>query len=78
MAEGFLRDLAGDRFEVDSAGYEPSAEICGDAVEAMSEVGIDISGQRRSRWTRSWASVSPMPSRYAIARRSGHAPSSPA
>lgn len=46
MAEGFLRDLAGDRFEVASAGYEPSIEICADAVAAMSEVGIDISGQR--------------------------------
>ena len=46
MAEGFLRDLAGDRFEVASAGYEPSAEICADAVAAMLEVGIDISGQR--------------------------------
>ncbi|HJT71233.1 MAG TPA: arsenate reductase ArsC [Terriglobales bacterium] len=46
MAEGFLRDLAGDRFEVMSAGYEPSREICRDAVEVMREVGIDISGQR--------------------------------
>jgi arsenate reductase len=46
IAEGFLRDLAGDRFEAMSAGYESSAEICPDAVEAMLEVGIDISGQR--------------------------------
>ena len=46
MAEGFLRDLAGDRFEVDSAGYEPSAEVCADAVAVMSEIGIDISEQR--------------------------------
>ena len=45
MAEGFLRDLAGDRFEVTSAGYEPSPEVCQDAVQAMREVGIDISGQ---------------------------------
>ena len=45
MAEGFLRDLAGDRFDAVSAGYEPAQEICPDAVEAMREVGIDISGQ---------------------------------
>lgn len=46
MAEGFLRDLAGDRFDVVSAGYEPSEKICPEAVAAMREVGIDISGQR--------------------------------
>jgi arsenate reductase len=46
MAEGFLRDLAGDRFEVISAGYEPADEVCRDAIEAMHEVGIDISGHR--------------------------------
>ena len=46
MAEGFLRDLAGDRFEAMSAGYEPSEEVCPDAIEAMREVGIDISDQR--------------------------------
>ncbi len=46
MAEGFLRDLAGDRFDVMSAGYRPSEAVCADAVEAMREVGIDISEQR--------------------------------
>lgn len=46
MAEGFLRDLAGDRFEVMSAGYQPAEEICAEAVKAMREVGIDISEQR--------------------------------
>jgi arsenate reductase (thioredoxin) len=46
MAEGFLRDLAGDRFDVISAGYEPAEEVCADAIDAMREVGIDISGQR--------------------------------
>ncbi len=46
MAEGFLRDLAGDRFEVMSAGYEPAEKVRAGAVEAMREVGIDISGQR--------------------------------
>jgi arsenate reductase (thioredoxin) len=45
MAEGFLRYRAGDRFEVYSAGIDPTAEIHPCAVEAMSEVGIDISDQ---------------------------------
>jgi arsenate reductase len=46
MAEGFLRHLAGDRFEVLSAGTEPQREIHPLAVEVMSEVGIDISNQK--------------------------------
>jgi arsenate reductase len=46
MAEGFLRHLAGDRFEVMSAGLEATDEVHPCAVEAMREVGIDISGQR--------------------------------
>ena len=45
MAEGFLRHLAGDRFEVYSAGIDPTDEIHPCPVEAMSEVGIDISEQ---------------------------------
>jgi arsenate reductase (thioredoxin) len=42
MAEGWLRNLAGDRFEVASAGVEPGT-LNPLAVEAMGEVGIDIS-----------------------------------
>lgn len=42
MAEGLLRHLAGDRFDVLSAGTEPAPVNAG-AVEAMSEIGIDIS-----------------------------------
>jgi arsenate reductase len=45
MAEGLLRDMAGDRYEVFSAGSKPSV-VNPLAVEAMKEVGIDISGQR--------------------------------
>jgi arsenate reductase len=44
MAEGYLRHLAGDRFNAQSAGLEPSI-LNPLAVEAMPEVGIDISGQ---------------------------------
>lgn len=45
MAEGWLRHLAADRFEVFSAGTRP-AGLNPHSVEAMHEVGIDISGQR--------------------------------
>jgi arsenate reductase len=45
MAEGLLRHLAGDRFEVESAGVEPS-HVRPQAVKAMQEAGIDISKQR--------------------------------
>jgi arsenate reductase (thioredoxin) len=48
MAEAFLRDMAGERFEALSAGGEAS-ELDLDAVEAMSEVGLDISPQRPKR-----------------------------
>ena len=44
MAEAFLRDLAGDRFEVMSAGCNVGEEVHPYAVEAM-EVGVDISEQ---------------------------------
>jgi arsenate reductase len=45
MAEGLLRHLAGDRFEVESAGVEPS-HVRPQAIAAMQEIGIDISGHR--------------------------------
>jgi arsenate reductase len=45
MAEGLLRALAGDRFEVFSAGSKPS-HVNPFAIEAMRQRGIDISGQR--------------------------------
>lgn len=42
MAEGFLRRLAGDRFEVASAGTE-ATRVHPLALQAMAEVGIDLS-----------------------------------
>jgi arsenate reductase len=42
MAAGWLRHLAGDTVEVRSAGSEPADRINPVAVEAMREVGIDI------------------------------------
>jgi arsenate reductase (thioredoxin) len=45
MAEGFLRHLAGQKYDVLSAGIEPKG-LNPLAVQAMREAGIDISGQR--------------------------------
>ena len=45
MAAGFLTALAGDRVEVRSAGSAPAEQVNPAAVEAMAEVGIDISAQ---------------------------------
>lgn len=46
MAEGLLREMAGDRFEAMSAGLEPREEVHPLAVEAMREIGIDIGFQK--------------------------------
>ena len=45
MAEGLLREMGGNKFEVESAGVAPS-KVRPEAVEAMREIGIDISGHR--------------------------------
>lgn len=44
MAEELLRKMAGDRFEVESAGLEPGT-LNPYAVAALREEGIDISGK---------------------------------
>jgi len=46
MAAGFLRDIAGDRVEVRSAGSMPADAINPIAVEAMAELGIDITSEQ--------------------------------
>jgi arsenate reductase len=45
MAEAFLRKQAGERFEVYSAGLEPT-EINPYTLRVMQEAGVDMSGQR--------------------------------
>ncbi len=45
MAERLLRHLAGDKFEVFSAGVEPT-QVNPLAIKVMDEIGIDISKQR--------------------------------
>ncbi|MBZ4019663.1 arsenate reductase ArsC [Streptomyces purpurogeneiscleroticus] len=46
MAAAWLSHLAGDRIEVRSAGSAPADRVNPAAVEAMREVGIDMSAQR--------------------------------
>ena len=45
MAEGLLRDMAGDRYDVFSAGVAPS-HVRPEAIEVMREIEIDISSNR--------------------------------
>uniref|UniRef100_UPI003F82E1B1 arsenate reductase ArsC n=1 Tax=Microbacterium sp. 22303 TaxID=3453905 RepID=UPI003F82E1B1 len=46
MAAGFLREFAGDRIEVRSAGSLPATQINPVAVAAMAELGIDIAAEQ--------------------------------
>jgi protein-tyrosine-phosphatase len=49
MAAGFLKQLAGDRIEVLSAGSDPADAVNPVAVQAMAEVGVDLSKQEPRR-----------------------------
>lgn len=74
MAEGWLRHLAGDKFEVLSAGTEPS-RLHPLAARAMAEIGIDISGHTSKSLQ---GILGHVPVRYAIivcARASRECPS---
>jgi len=51
MAAGWMRHVAGAAVGVYSAGSEPAEMINPVAVEAMAEVGIDISNNRPQRWS---------------------------
>ena len=51
MAAGWLQNLAGDRVHVFSGGSDPSSEVNPAAVEAMAELGIDISREFPKPWT---------------------------
>lgn len=55
MCEAFLKHYAGDRFDAQSAGLEPG-ELNPLVVEAMAEVGIDISKNRTKRVFKIWPS----------------------
>ncbi|MFL5738355.1 MAG: arsenate reductase ArsC [Actinomycetota bacterium] len=49
MAAAFLSRLGEDRVEVRSAGSTPASEINPVVLEAMGEVGVDLSGERPKR-----------------------------
>ncbi|WP_174190198.1 three-helix bundle dimerization domain-containing protein, partial [Nocardia barduliensis] len=51
MALGFFTHLAGDNAVAWSGGSEPGNEINPAAVQAMAEVGIDITGEFPKPWT---------------------------
>jgi len=51
MAAGWMRHLAGDSIDVFSGGSTPADEINPAAVEAMAEVGADISGEQPKVWS---------------------------
>lgn len=51
MALGYFRALAGDRAIAWSGGSEPGDQVNPAAVQAMAEVGIDISGEFPKPWT---------------------------
>jgi arsenate reductase len=43
LAEGILRHIAGDLFDVYSAGSQPAGYVHPQAIAVMKEIGIDIS-----------------------------------
>jgi len=43
LAEGILRQAAGDLFDVHSAGSKPAGHVHPKAIAVMKEIGIDIS-----------------------------------
>lgn len=51
MAAAFARELGGDRVRVFSGGSDPAASVNPGAVEAMAEVGIDVTGAKPQRWS---------------------------
>lgn len=51
MAAGLTRFLSHGEVEVFSGGSEPASEVNPVAVEAMAEVGIDISSETPTRWS---------------------------
>jgi protein-tyrosine-phosphatase len=57
MAEGFLREYA-PKFNVASAGTAPKAQLNPTVVEAMKEIGIDITKQKPKELTNEMISSS--------------------
>lgn len=55
MAEGLARSIFGEAVSVASAGSEPSGKVSPFALEAMKEIGIDIS----KHYSKSWNELPP-------------------
>jgi len=51
IGAGWMRHLTGEAIQVYSAGSSPAEQINPVAVEAMSEIGIDIKNQQPKKWT---------------------------
>jgi arsenate reductase len=51
MAAGWMQHLAGESVEVFSGGSDPASAVNPAAVDAMAEIGIDISGEFPKPWT---------------------------
>jgi arsenate reductase len=51
MSEALFHRHAGDRHRAESAGTQPAARVHDSVVEAMREVGIDLSGRRPRKLT---------------------------
>jgi arsenate reductase len=51
MARAFADHLSGGAIDVYSGGSEPAGSVNAVAVDAMAEVGIDITAERPRRWT---------------------------
>ena len=58
MAAGFAREIAGDSVTVYSAGTQPGKRLNPAVVEAMAEVGIDITTQSPTKLTEEMAMAS--------------------
>src|SRR5262249_18925303 len=50
LAEGLAREILGPTADVQSAGSEPSGKVNPFAIQAMREIGIDISKHRSKSW----------------------------
>jgi arsenate reductase len=84
MALGFFNHLAGDHGVAWSGGSEPGTEINPAAIEAMAEIGIDITGEFPKPWTDevvqaadvviTMAAATPVPCSPAAATRNGSCP----
>ncbi len=51
MAAGFAREMGGDKVSIFSGGSEPADRVNPMAIEAMAELGIDISGHTPQKFT---------------------------